>query len=138
MQGGVTHAKLALTLLAAQELNREGNFVPVESVQKIRKLAHFRQAARGLRHAPLAAQPVRSFNLNISITDETNTKDEKAAYIAAIYAAMDGLLEGVHEKSYVLITSANAAGYGYGGITQEELYIFDKPASIARRLRATG
>ena len=89
-------------------------------------------------NASLAAQKVRSFNLNISITDETNTKDEKARYIAAVYSAMGELVGGVHEKSYVLITAAQAAAYGYGGITQEERYVFGKPASVARRLRAAG
>ena len=88
--------------------------------------------------APLAGQRERSFNLNISITADTNTKDEKAAYIAAVYAAMGELLGGVHAASYVLITAAQAAAYGYGGITQEERYIFGKPASVARRLRAAG
>jgi hypothetical protein len=38
----------------------------------------------------------------------------------------------------VLITSANAAAYGFGGITQEERYVFGKPASIARRLRVAA
>ena len=88
--------------------------------------------------SPLSEQKARSFYLNISITDETNTKDEESAYIAAIYAAMGELLGGVHEKSYVLIAHPSGSAYGYGGITQEERYVFGKPASIARRLRATG
>ena len=88
--------------------------------------------------SPLSEQKSRSFYLNISITDETNTKDEESAYIAAIYAAMGELLGGVHEKSYVLIAHPSGSAYGYGGITQEERYVFGKPASIARRLRATG
>jgi 4-oxalocrotonate tautomerase len=91
-----------------------------------------------IANAPLATQRVRSFYLNISITDETNTKDEKAAFIAAIYAAMGELLGGVHEKSYVLVADVSGAAYGFGGITQEERYVFGKPASIARRLRAAG
>jgi 4-oxalocrotonate tautomerase len=86
----------------------------------------------------LAEQHTRSFYLNISVTDETNTKDEKAAYIAAVYAAMNELLGGIHEKSYVLVANPSGAAYGYGGITQEERYVFGKPASIARRLRATA
>jgi 4-oxalocrotonate tautomerase len=91
-----------------------------------------------IANTPLATQAVRSFYLNISITDETNTKDEKAAFIAAVYAAMGELLGGVHEKSYVLVADVSGAAYGFGGITQEERYVFGKPASIARRLRATG
>lgn len=91
-----------------------------------------------IANTPLAEQHARSFYLNISVTDETNTKDEKAAYIAAVYAAMGELLGGVHEKSYVLVANPSGAAYGYGGITQEERYVFGKPASIARRSRAAG
>jgi 4-oxalocrotonate tautomerase len=91
-----------------------------------------------IANATLATQRARSFHLNISVTDETNTKNETSAYIAAIYAAMGELLGGVHEKSYVLVIQASGSAYGYGGITQEERYVFGKPASIARRLRATG
>ena len=76
-----------------------------------------------IANTPLAAQRARSFHLNISITDETNTKDEKSAYIAAIFAAMDGLLGGIHEKSYVHVADVRAAGYGYGGVTQEQRYV---------------
>jgi 4-oxalocrotonate tautomerase len=91
-----------------------------------------------INNTPLAAQNARSFYLNISVTDETNTKNEKAAYIAAIYAAMGELLGGVHEKSYVLVASPSGSAYGYGGVTQEERYVFGKPASVARRLRAAS
>ncbi len=91
-----------------------------------------------IANTALSAQNVRSFHLNIPITDETNTKDEKAAYIAAVNAAMNELLGGAHEKSYVLVADVSGAAHGFGGITQEERYVFGKPASIARRLRATG
>ncbi len=91
-----------------------------------------------IANTPLAAQRVRSFHLNISITAETNTKEQKSAYIAAVYAEMGELLGGVHEKSYVLINDVSGSAYGYAGITQEERYVFGKPASIARRLRVAG
>ncbi len=86
----------------------------------------------------LATQRLRSFHLNISVTDDTNTKDEKGAYIAAIYALMSELLGGVHEKSYVLVTDAEGAAYGYGGVTQEARYVLSKRAPVARKLRAAG
>jgi 4-oxalocrotonate tautomerase len=91
-----------------------------------------------IANKPLADQAVRSFYLNISITDETNTKDEKSAFIAAVHTAMGELLGGVHDKSYVLVADVSGSAYGFGGITQEERYVFGKPASIARRLRATA
>ena len=91
-----------------------------------------------IANAPLSAQSVRAFYLNISVTDETNTKDEKAAFIAAVYTAMGELLGGVHDKSYVLVADVSGSAYGFGGITQEERYVFGKPASIARRLRTAG
>jgi 4-oxalocrotonate tautomerase len=91
-----------------------------------------------IANTPLAAQAVRTFYVNVSVTDETNTKDEKAAFIAAVYTAMGELLGGAHEKSYVLIVDVSGSAYGFGGITQEERYVFGKPASIARRLRASG
>lgn len=60
-----------------------------------------------------------SFYLGISITDETNTKAEKALYLEAVHQAMAGLLPRLHEVSYVHLIDARAAAYGYGGKTQE-------------------
>ena len=89
-----------------------------------------------IANAPLSAQKMRSFYLNISVTDETNTKDEKAAYIAAIYAAMGELLGGVHEKSYVLIADVSGSAYGYGGITQEARYVLGRVPPAQTRIAA--
>lgn len=69
--------------------------------------------------ASLTAQGVRSHHLSITVTDETNTKREKAAYLAEVHRAMDALLGCTHEKSYVHVIDARAAAYGYGGLTQE-------------------
>ena len=60
-----------------------------------------------------------AFHLDISITDETNTKAEKARYLREIYAAMAALRKNLHEVSYVHLIDARAAAYGYGGQTQE-------------------
>lgn len=67
----------------------------------------------------LAALGRSAFHLDISITDETNTKAEKARYIRAIQAAMAALRSDLHEVSYVHLIDARAAAYGYGGLTQE-------------------
>ena len=60
-----------------------------------------------------------AFHLDISITDETNTKAEKARYLREVYAAMAALRSNLHEVSYVHLIDARAAAYGYGGKTQE-------------------
>jgi len=70
----------------------------------------------------LAAGGPRSYHWMVSITDETNTKAEKARYIAAVHAAMGELLGTVVEHSYVHVADLRASAYGYGGRTQEFRY----------------
>lgn len=68
---------------------------------------------------PLSAIGGNAFHLDISITDETNTKAEKARFIAAVYDALAALRPGLQQTSYVHLIDARAAAYGYGGRTQE-------------------
>ena len=70
----------------------------------------------------LADAGPRSYHWYVSITDETNTKAEKARYIAAVHAAMGELLGAVAEHSYVHVADLRASAYGYGGRTQEARY----------------
>ena len=72
--------------------------------------------------APLSASGERSYHWLVTITDETNTKAEKAAYLAAVHETMGKLLGGVADHSYVQVADVRAAAYGYGGITQERRY----------------
>lgn len=65
----------------------------------------------------------RSYHWMVSITDETNTKLEKAAYLAAVHDKMRELFGGeVADHSYVHIADLRASAYGYGGLTQEHRY----------------
>ena len=73
-----------------------------------------------------------AFFLDVRISDGTNTKDEKARYVAAAFAALGKLLGGVHEESYVHVDDARADAYGYGGLTQERRYIQGRPAPEAK------
>lgn len=68
---------------------------------------------------PLAEMGGSAFHLDISITDETNTKAEKARFIREVFTALAALRPGLHETSYVHLIDARAAAYGYGGHTQE-------------------
>jgi len=60
-----------------------------------------------------------SFYFDITITDETNSKEEKAQYIRESFEALSELLGNVHEESYIYVQDVRAAAYGYGGKTQE-------------------
>lgn len=71
---------------------------------------------------PLSPAAARSYHWFVSITDETNTKAEKAQYIASVHRAMGELLGDVAEHSYVLVADVRASAYGYGGQTQEFRY----------------
>lgn len=70
----------------------------------------------------LAAQNKRSVYFDIKVTDETNSKAEKAAYIKAAFDGFAALLGDLHEESYIYVQDVRAAGYGYGGLTQEHRY----------------
>lgn len=63
-----------------------------------------------------------SFFLEIKVTDETNTKAEKARYIAEVFAGFQRLIGPLDDKSYVHVQDVRAAAYGYGGQTQEWRY----------------
>ncbi|MEK9969895.1 MAG: 4-oxalocrotonate tautomerase, partial [Ferrovibrio sp.] len=76
--------------------------------------------------ATLAEQKLASFFLDIKITDGTNTKDEKAAYIAAMFRTMGELLGTLHNETYVHVHDVDGAAYGFGGLTQERRYIAAK------------
>ncbi len=70
----------------------------------------------------LSEQNKNSFYFDIKITDETNTKDEKALYIKEAFAGFAEILGNLHEESYIYVQDVRAASYGYGGYTQEYRY----------------
>lgn len=67
-----------------------------------------------------------SFWLDIVVVDGTNTKDEKATYIAEVFAAMEGLIGPLHPESYIHVREVKADAYGFGGRTQESRYVEKK------------
>ena len=70
----------------------------------------------------LSEQNKNSFYFDIKVTDETNTKDEKAQYIKEAFAGFEKILGNLHEESYVYVADVRATAYGYGGKTQEDRY----------------
>jgi 4-oxalocrotonate tautomerase len=117
--GLVKQVAAAASRLSAQHLrkNPEVTAVTVEAV------AAENWFAGGVS---LADQTKASFFLDIKIVDGTNTKDEKAAFIAAVFATMGELLGDLHHESYVYVHDVSATAYGFGGLTQERRYIAGK------------
>ncbi len=74
----------------------------------------------------LAEQKLSSVWLDIHITDGTNSKDEKAEFIAATFKRFGELLGPLHTESYVHVHEVRADAYGFGGLTQERRYIARK------------
>jgi 4-oxalocrotonate tautomerase len=70
----------------------------------------------------LTEQGKSSFYFDIKITDETNTKDEKARYIREAFDGFARILGNLHDESYIYVQDVRAAAYGYGGHTQEYRY----------------
>lgn len=67
----------------------------------------------------LAELGKRSFYFDVKVVDETNTKAEKAHYIAEAFEVFSKLLGELHEESYIHVQDVRAAAYGFGGKTQE-------------------
>jgi len=70
----------------------------------------------------LSEQAKNSFYFDIKITDETNTKAEKAQYVNEAFAGFAKILGNLHDDSYVHVQDVRATSYGYGGLTQEYRY----------------
>jgi 4-oxalocrotonate tautomerase len=67
----------------------------------------------------LAELGKNSFRLEVTITDETNTKTQKAAYQKAAFELLSKRIGNVHPHSNVHLIDCRASAYGYGGVTQE-------------------
>ena len=74
----------------------------------------------------LAEQKLASYWLDIHVTEGTNTKDEKAAYLAALFLRMEELLGPLHNETYAHVDEVKGDAYGFGGLTQERRYIAGK------------
>ena len=74
----------------------------------------------------LAEQNLASYWIDIHVTEGTNTKDEKAAYLAAMFRRMAELLGPLHHESYLHVDEVRGDAYGFGGRTQERRYIAGK------------
>jgi 4-oxalocrotonate tautomerase len=86
--------------------------------------------------ASLAEQQLASFWLDVHVSEGTNTKDEKAAYLAAVFKRMGELLGPLHNESYLHVDEVRGDAYGFGGLTQERRYIAGKLEVAPHRVAA--
>lgn len=116
MAAGIPQVAATLARLTHQILRKDPALTAV-AIDQV-PADHWFIAGTSLAEARLA-----SFWLDIVVVDGTNTKDEKAAYVAAVFEAMSALLGPLHPESYVLVREVKADAYGYGGQTQERRYV---------------
>ena len=74
----------------------------------------------------LAEQKLASYWIDIHVSEGTNTKDEKAAYLAAMFQRMARILGPLHHETYLHVDEVKGDAYGFGGLTQERRYIAGK------------
>ena len=70
----------------------------------------------------LTEQGKSSFYFDIKITDETNTKDNKARHIREAFDGFAGILGNLYALSCIHVRDVRAASCGYGAHTQEYRY----------------
>ncbi|MGJ4927948.1 tautomerase family protein [Bradyrhizobium sp. HKCCYLS2038] len=76
--------------------------------------------------ASLAEQNLASYWIDVHVSEGTNTKDEKAAYLAAVYDRMAELIGPLHHETYLHVDEVRGDAYGFGGLTQERRYVAGK------------
>lgn len=74
----------------------------------------------------LAEQKLASYWIDVHVSEGTNTKDEKAAYLAAMFKRMAEILGPLHAETYLHVDEVKGDAYGFGGLTQERRYIAGK------------
>jgi 4-oxalocrotonate tautomerase len=108
----ILHKDAALTAVVVEERDAANWFIGGKSL-----LAHQRAAVW----------------IDFRITAGTNTREEKAAFLAAAFAKMEQLLGPLHRESYIAVGEHSGDNYGHGGVTQNHRYFAGKfdPAKAA-------
>ena len=78
----------------------------------------------------LAEHKLAAFWLEIRIVDSTNTREQKAEFIATTFAKMNELIGPLHDESYVYVNEVQGDAYGHSGVTQNERYFKGRLAPV--------
>ena len=71
----------------------------------------------------LLDQNATSMYVDIKITEGTNTKDEKALFLAKVFSSMAAIVGPLARASYVVIHEVRADSWGDQGKTKEFRYV---------------
>jgi 4-oxalocrotonate tautomerase len=71
----------------------------------------------------VAAFSFAPFNLEVTVTEGTNTKDKKVRFIDDVSCALAALLGTVAMASYIVVRNVRGHAWGNRGKTQEHRYV---------------
>ena len=108
-----------LTEMTAAQLNKKPEVTAIT-------LTYISEDSWFVNKKSLKNWDLKSFYLDIKVTESTNLKEEKSAYIKAVFSLMEKHLGKLHNESYVYVEEVKADAYGFGGLTQEYRYIKSK------------
>jgi 4-oxalocrotonate tautomerase len=77
-----------------------------------------------------------TFWLSVRVTRGTTSREQKAAYLAEIFAFMRERLGELHEVSYAAIDEVSADAWGFGGISQDERRLRASPPAAVSQAHA--
>lgn len=63
-----------------------------------------------------------SFKVDVTITDQTCTKEQKKLYMKEVFNFLKEHISQLHEHSNIHIIDCKGDSYGYGGKTQDYIY----------------
>lgn len=107
-----TKVAALLTDLTAGVLNKKRELISV-SVEYVGGSRWF------IGGTDLASKCGTTFFLETWVTEGTNTKEEKAAYVRQVFAALESFLGELESASYIAIHEVRGDAWGYQGKTQE-------------------
>ncbi|WP_263263129.1 4-oxalocrotonate tautomerase [Pseudomonas sp. RIT-PI-S] len=101
-----------LTALTCELLEK----APAQTMIIVRFMPH---AQWFIENRSLVEYARNSFRLEVTITEETNTKAQKARYQRAAYELLAEEIGNLHPHSNIHIIDCPGTSYSYGGVTQE-------------------
>jgi 4-oxalocrotonate tautomerase len=114
----------AVNALSAEFLHKDPNVTAVV-VEEIDPAKWF------ISDCSLVQHGLASFWIDVRVVESTNTREEKAAFLAAAFVRMGELLGPLHPESYAHVNEVRGDAYGYGGVTQNERYAASRATRAA-------